>query len=63
VTHESLLAAAEAMADPAVRKRLGERGLENPPRGQQTPEALEAHQKAEIQKWWPIIEAANIRAE
>jgi tripartite-type tricarboxylate transporter receptor subunit TctC len=56
-------AAAEAMADPAVRKRLGEQGLENPPREQQTPEALGAHQKAEIQKWWPIIKAANIRAE
>jgi hypothetical protein len=33
------------------------------PREQQTPEALDAYQKAEIGKWWPIIKAANIRGE
>ena len=33
------------------------------PREQQTPEALDAHQKAEIEKWWPIIKAAGIKAE
>jgi hypothetical protein len=33
------------------------------PRDQQTPEALRAFQKAEIEKWWPIIKAANIKAE
>jgi len=33
------------------------------PREQQTPEALAAQQKAEIEKWWPIIKAANIKAE
>jgi hypothetical protein len=32
-------------------------------REQQTPEALAAQQKAEIEKWWPIIKAANIKAE
>jgi hypothetical protein len=33
------------------------------PRDKQTPEALAAQQKAEIEKWWPIIKAANIKAE
>jgi len=56
-------AAVEAMADPATRQRLDDQGLEIPPREQQTPEALGAHQKAEIEKWWPIMRAANIKAE
>jgi tripartite-type tricarboxylate transporter receptor subunit TctC len=38
-------------------------GQEIPPREQQTPEALAAYQKAEIEKWWPIIKAAGIKAE
>jgi hypothetical protein len=33
------------------------------PREQQTPEALAVLQKSEIDKWWPIIKAAGIRAE
>ena len=53
----------DALADPAVSKRLADVGLEIPPREQQTPQALGAYQKAEIEKWWPIIKAANIRAE
>jgi tripartite-type tricarboxylate transporter receptor subunit TctC len=56
-------AAMDAMADPVVRKRLGDLGLEIPPLEQQTPEALGAFQKAEIEKWWPIIKAANIKGE
>jgi tripartite-type tricarboxylate transporter receptor subunit TctC len=48
-----------ALADPGVRGRLAELGLEIPPREQQTPEALGAFHKAEIEKWWPIIRAAN----
>jgi tripartite-type tricarboxylate transporter receptor subunit TctC len=56
-------AAQEAMADPAVQKRLADLGQEIPPRELQTPEGLNKHQKAEIEKWWPIIKAANIRPE
>lgn len=56
-------AAVAAMADPAVQKRFAVLGLDMPPRGQQTPEALGALQRAEIKKWWPIIQAAGINAE
>ena len=54
-------AAMEALADEATRKRYTELGLEIPPREQQTPEALGALQKAEIEKWWPIVKAADIK--
>jgi len=43
-------AAVDSMADPAVRKRFGELGLDIPPREQQTPEALGAFHKAEIEE-------------
>jgi tripartite-type tricarboxylate transporter receptor subunit TctC len=56
-------AVVDALADPAVRHRLAEMGEEIPPREQQTPEALGALQKAEIEKWWPIIKAVGIKAE
>jgi tripartite-type tricarboxylate transporter receptor subunit TctC len=56
-------AAVYAMADPLVRARLADLGLQFPPREEQTPEALGALQKAEIEKWWPIIRAANIKGE
>ena len=53
----------DALADPAVRQRLADLGQEIPPPEQQTPEALGAHHKAEIEKWWPLIKAAGIKAE
>jgi tripartite-type tricarboxylate transporter receptor subunit TctC len=56
-------AAMDALADAAVRERLSGLGQEIPPREQQTAEALAAHHKAEIEKWWPLIKAANIKAE
>ena len=54
-------AVVDALADPATRQRLGDLGMEIVPRERQTPEALGAHQRAEIEKWWPIIKAANIK--
>jgi tripartite-type tricarboxylate transporter receptor subunit TctC len=53
----------ETLADPAIQARLTELGQTIPPREQQTPEGLAAHHKAEIDKWWPIIKAANIKGE
>jgi tripartite-type tricarboxylate transporter receptor subunit TctC len=52
-----------ALADPTVRQRLTDLGQEIPPREQQTPEALAAFHKAEIEKWWPLIKAAGIKPE
>lgn len=56
-------AVVESLADPVVQQRLTALGLEIMPRELQTPEALRAHQKAEIDKWWPMIKAAGIKAE
>jgi tripartite-type tricarboxylate transporter receptor subunit TctC len=56
-------AVVEALADPQVRKQLAEIGNEVYPREQLTPDALRAHEKAEMEKWWPIIKAANIKPE
>ena len=56
-------AAVDALADPTVRSRLALIGQDILPREQQTPQALGAHHKAEIEKWWPIIKAAGVKAE
>ncbi|HEY5900497.1 MAG TPA: tripartite tricarboxylate transporter substrate-binding protein [Burkholderiales bacterium] len=53
----------ESLADPAVRQRLADLGQEIPAPEQQSPAALAAHHKAEIEKWWPVIKAAGIKAE
>jgi tripartite-type tricarboxylate transporter receptor subunit TctC len=55
-------AVVDALADPAVRRRITDDGFEIPPRAQQT-EALGALHRAEIEKWWPLIGAANIKGE
>jgi tripartite-type tricarboxylate transporter receptor subunit TctC len=56
-------AAVEALADPAVRSRLTELGYDVFPREKQTPEALASLQKADAQKWWPIIEEFGLKVE
>ena len=56
-------AAVQALTEPAVRQRFAELGLDMPPRDRLTPEALAAYQKAEIEKWWPVIKGANIKTE
>jgi tripartite-type tricarboxylate transporter receptor subunit TctC len=53
----------DALADPAAQARFVSFGQEIVPREQQTPEALGAWHKAEIEKWWPIIKAAGIKIE
>jgi tripartite-type tricarboxylate transporter receptor subunit TctC len=53
----------EALADPAVKARFTELGLDVAPRELQTPEGLAAFQKSEIDKWWPIIKDAGISAQ
>jgi tripartite-type tricarboxylate transporter receptor subunit TctC len=55
-------AVVDSLADPTVRERFAEQGQEIPARDRQTPEALAAFHRAEIEKWWPIIAAANIKA-
>jgi tripartite-type tricarboxylate transporter receptor subunit TctC len=52
-----------SLADPTVRQRLADLGYDVPPREQQTPEALAALQKAEIDKWAPIIKSAHIKGD
>jgi tripartite-type tricarboxylate transporter receptor subunit TctC len=53
----------QALADPTVRARFAELGLDVASREQQTPEGLAAFHKAEIDKWWPIIKAAGVKPE
>jgi tripartite-type tricarboxylate transporter receptor subunit TctC len=50
-----------ALADPGVKARLEGLGFVIFPRDQQTPAALEAYNKAEIDKWWPVIKGAGIK--
>ena len=56
-------AVAAAFTDPAVRKRFADLGHEIPARELQSPQALFAHHKAELDRWWPVIKAAGIKAQ
>jgi len=51
------------LSEPNMRTRIAELGQESFPRERQTPEGLADYQKAEVEKWWPIIKAANIKGE
>ena len=53
----------KVLADPSAQKRFEELGIQISPPDQQSPEALRAFQKAEAERWWPIIKASNLRAE
>jgi tripartite-type tricarboxylate transporter receptor subunit TctC len=56
-------AVVEALADAGLRSRLADLGEDIFPREQQTPQALGALQRAEIERWWPILKAANLKAQ
>jgi len=56
-------AALDALSNPSVRQKLLELGQNVPPSDQQTTEFLARHQKAQADKWWPIMKAANIKGE
>src|SRR5260370_40248523 len=56
-------AAVDALTDPTVRKQLENLGLQMPPKDQLAPEALGAWQKAEIEKWGPMLKAANVKMD
>ena len=53
----------ESLSDPAVQKQIAEAGQDVVPPGQQTPQALATHHKAEFEKWTPMIKAANIKTD
>jgi tripartite-type tricarboxylate transporter receptor subunit TctC len=52
----------QVLADPSVQKRFDELGIQITPLAQQSPEALRGFQKAEAERWWPIIKASNLKA-
>ncbi|HWZ38673.1 MAG TPA: tripartite tricarboxylate transporter substrate-binding protein [Bradyrhizobium sp.] len=53
----------QVLFNPQVRQRFAELGIQMTPIDQQSPEVLRAYQKAEAERWWPIIKAANIKVE
>lgn len=53
----------QVLASAPVKERFDELGIELAPLAQQSPEALRAFQKAEAERWWPIIKAANIKVD
>src|SRR5204863_9266045 len=53
----------QILADPQVKQRFEELGIQITPINQQSPEALRDFQKAEAARWWPVMKASNIKAE
>ena len=53
----------QALADPAIKQHLADVGQIVVPVDQQSPAALGAYQKAEAEKWWPLIKAANLKGD
>ena len=53
----------QVLADPSVQRRFEDLGIQISPRDQQSPEALRTFQKAEMERWWPIMKASNVKAE
>jgi tripartite-type tricarboxylate transporter receptor subunit TctC len=53
----------QLLADPSVERRFADLGIQISPRDRQAPETLRAFQKAEMERWWPIIKASNLKAE
>ena len=53
----------QVLADPSVERRFADLGIQISPSDQQAPETLRAFQKAEMERWWPIIKASNLKAE
>ena len=51
------------MADPAIRKRLADIGQESSRPTCRRRRRSAKFQKAEIEKWWPVIKAAGIKAQ
>ena len=56
-------AVVDALGDLVVQKRIAEIGQEVVSPAQQTPEALAAHHKAEMEKWTPMVKAANAKGD
>jgi tripartite-type tricarboxylate transporter receptor subunit TctC len=52
-----------ALASPDVKARFADMGTDVAPPDQQSPDGLATFHKAEIDRWWPIIKAANIKGE
>jgi tripartite-type tricarboxylate transporter receptor subunit TctC len=56
-------AVATGLAGPAIKARFADLGFDVAPPDQQSPDGLATLQKAEIDRWWPIIKAAGIKAQ
>ncbi len=56
-------AVVKSLGEPGTKEKLAALGQDIPPPDQLTPQSLGAFQKAEIEKWWPIVKDAGIKAE